>query len=102
VIRPRGEPVVLGDALAALGRELGVPSPATLRALADVWPDVVGGALARHSRVRSVRDGECVVEVDGPAWATQLRYLENDLVERAARACGPGVVSSVRVVVARG
>ena len=30
--------------------------------------------VAAHAPVRSVRDGVCTVEVDGPVWATQLRY----------------------------
>jgi hypothetical protein len=39
------------------------------------------------------------IVVDAPAWATQLRYLEADLVERASQVVGPGVVSAVRVSV---
>ena len=50
--------------------------------------------------MRSVRDGVCTIEVDGPAWATQCEYLESDLIERAASALGSGRVTSIRIVVA--
>ena len=49
--------------------------------------------------MRSVRDGVCTVTVDAPVWATQLRYLEQGVIERAATVLGPGVVASVKVVV---
>ena len=44
-------------------------------------------------------DGVCTVAVDGPAWATQLRYLEQGVVERVTQQLGPGIVTSVQVVV---
>lgn len=94
------EPVGLGDAIAAVGRQLGIPAPDALAALSEAWPEVVGEALVAHATVRSIRDGVCTIAVDGPGWATQLRYAEHQLVERAARCCGPGVVTSIRVVVA--
>jgi hypothetical protein len=41
------------------------------------------------------------VEVDGPAWATQLRYVTDDLARRMNEACEQPVVTAIRVVVAR-
>jgi predicted nucleic acid-binding Zn ribbon protein len=93
------EPVPLRDALAGVGRELGMPSPAQLSALLDAWPEVVGTDLARHTSVRSVRDGVLVVATAEPAVAAQFRYLETDVCAAARRLVGPGVVRSVRVVV---
>ena len=98
--RSAGDPVSLGDAVAAVGKELGMPPPTELSALADAWPEIVGDAVAAHASVRSVRDGVCTVEVDAAGWATQIRYAEQQVVERAASCCGAGVVRSVRVVVA--
>jgi predicted nucleic acid-binding Zn ribbon protein len=55
--------------------------------------------VAQHSRPRGVRNGVLDIAVDAPAWATQLRYLEADLVDRASRLVGPGVVAAVRISV---
>ena len=93
------EPVPLGDAMAAVGRELGIPTPDALAAIANAWPEIIGDALAGHAAVRSIRDGVCTIAVDGPGWATQLRYSEHQVVERAQRCCGSAVVTSIRVVV---
>jgi predicted nucleic acid-binding Zn ribbon protein len=98
--RAREEPLALRDAIAAVNRELGLPDPDALGAFVDAWPSIVGPSLAQHAMVRSLRDGVCTVEVDSPGWATQLRYLEASVVERAAEVCGRGVVRAMRVVVA--
>jgi len=96
------EPVQLRDAVAAVGRELGIPTPDHLGTLTAAWPTIVGALLAPHTSLRSVRDGVCTVEVDGSGWATQLRYAEHQLVERFEECCGPGVVTSIRTVVRDG
>jgi predicted nucleic acid-binding Zn ribbon protein len=57
-------------------------------------------AAARH--VQPVKlDGErLVVEVDDPAWATQLRFLERTLIDRLAEVTG-AVVASFEIRVGR-
>ena len=93
------EPVSLRDAVSAVGRQLGIPEPDAFAKLSNAWPGIIGAHLAPHASVRSIRDGVCTVEVDGPGWATQLRYAEQQLVERATECCGPGLVTSIRTVV---
>ena len=98
--RDRRDPMPLRDALAAVGRDIGVPEPDVVGQVVALWEEVVGTVVAEHARVRSVRDGVCVVTVDGPVWATQLRYLEQGVIERVSTRLGAGVVTSVKVVVA--
>jgi hypothetical protein len=91
------EPVSLSDTLAAVGAELGIPAGNVHGVLDDRWVDVVGDDVAAHARLVSVRDGVLTVAVDDPIWATQLRYLETAVVERATALVGQGAVTSVRV-----
>jgi predicted nucleic acid-binding Zn ribbon protein len=98
-VKRRDEPVPLRDAVAAVGRELGLASPDVVATLIARWRDVVGPAIAEHAQVRSVRAGECTIVVDGPAWATQIRYGSSDLMARVNECCGEGSVTSIRVVV---
>ncbi len=93
------EPVPLRDAIARVSRQLGMAAPDVIDTLIAHWRDIVGPAIAEHAQVRSVRDGECTIAVDGPAFATQLRYAANDLVARVNDHCGEGSVRSIRVVV---
>jgi predicted nucleic acid-binding Zn ribbon protein len=91
--------VPLGDALAAVGKELGMPEPKVVSRVETVWAEVVGPTLASHSEVRSLRDGVCSVTVDSASWATQLRYLHDDLVRRLCEVLGTGSVTTIRTAV---
>jgi predicted nucleic acid-binding Zn ribbon protein len=93
------DPLPLRDALAAAGRDLGLPDPDRLTRLLDAWPQLIGEAIAPHAHVRSLRDGVLLVAVDAPAFATQVRYLEAHVREAASKLVGPGVVRSLRVIV---
>ncbi len=61
------------------------------------WEEIVGAQLAGHARPRSLRDGVLVVAVEDPAWATQLRFLEAELVGRISRSTGTDEVRAIRV-----
>lgn len=99
-MKSRGdEPVPLRDAIDRVARQLGMAAPDVVDTLTARWREIVGEAIAEHAQVRSVRNGECTIAVDGPAFATQLRYAAGDLVTRVNEHCGAGSVTSIRVVV---
>jgi len=55
------------------------------------WEDAVGAQIAAHARPVKLAAGRLLVEVDEPGWASQLRYLEAELLGRIAAVVGPGV-----------
>ena len=95
------EPVPLRDALAAVGKELGL-APANAQGVLDAaLARVVGPSVEPHVRVRGVRNGVCTIEVDGPAWATRVRYAA-EAFQKAANAGLPApAIATVNVVVSR-
>ena len=93
--RPGPRPV--GESLNRVAASLGVPDAATLPAVFGGWDDLVGVRVAAHARPRHLRDGVLVVVVDEPAWATQLRYLEADLLARLEERLGAGAVTRIEV-----
>jgi predicted nucleic acid-binding Zn ribbon protein len=92
-------PKRLGDVLPEVTRGLGLPDPSTLRELRAAWPEIVGGQIASHSRPRTLRDRVLTIAVDSAPWATQLRYLEAELLARLQARAGPGVVERIRLAV---
>ena len=92
-------PVPIGEAIAAVGEELGVGDPRTVSRLELAWPELVGPAIAEHARIRTLRRGVLTIAVDAAPWATQLRYLESEIVARAAAVLGADAVTQARVVV---
>jgi predicted nucleic acid-binding Zn ribbon protein len=95
------EPARVGEALDKIRREFHMGAPSEIDALVVAWAELVGAALAAHSRPQTVRDGVLVVLADGVAWAGQLRYLDQVLVERIAAELPAVTVREVRVSVAR-
>ena len=91
------EPRPLRDSLAEVSADLGLPEPDALAFLIQEWESLVGPDVAPHCRLTSLRDGVLRVTVDTAPRGTQLRYLEGELVERAASLVGADVVRELRV-----
>jgi predicted nucleic acid-binding Zn ribbon protein len=92
----------IDEPLAAIRRELGMGEVAEIDLVAAAWEELVGPALAAHCRPRSVRAGVLRIVVDDPAWAGQLRYLDDVLAARIAESVPAVDVREVRVTVATG
>jgi predicted nucleic acid-binding Zn ribbon protein len=90
-------PVPVAAAVEHVLRHLGAPPPDALATVFGAWPRLVGPRIAEHAEPVAVRDGTLVVRAQDPAWASQLRWLERELVERLADALGGGVVTAIEV-----
>ena len=84
-------PDVLDQVLAGLG----APTVAAVVVVHERWAEIVGAELEDHARPVSIEDGRLRVEVDGPAWASHLRWSEAEILARLDRLVGPGTVTSV-------
>jgi predicted nucleic acid-binding Zn ribbon protein len=82
----------MGESLDRVAASLGID-----HGLLTDWAQLVGPALAEHTRPRGLREGTLIVLVDDPAWATQLRWLEADLVARLNELVGPDRVQRIEV-----
>jgi predicted nucleic acid-binding Zn ribbon protein len=91
------DPKPLKASLDRVARSLGGPDAGSLSGLFGRWADIVGPQLAAHARPVSLTSGVLVVAVTEPAWATQLTYLEGDLLGSFREALGDGVVDRVEV-----
>jgi len=87
----------MGDALDRVVRRLGGASADATTGLFERWPELVGEGVAASSRPLSIRGNVLMVAVDDPAWATQLRFLEAELLRRLADELGEGAVTSIEV-----
>ena len=70
------------------------------RSLAGVfsrWEEAVGPQIAAHAKPAALVDGCLVVEVDHPTWATQLRFLETDLLTRLRDVAGVDEVARIEL-----
>ena len=95
-------PQRIDTSLARVLRHLGVPDVGSLPALEDTWSEVVGPALAAHSTPVTLQHGRLVVRVDDPAWASQLRWMERQVVAKLREAPGYDHVEALEVRVGPG
>jgi predicted nucleic acid-binding Zn ribbon protein len=98
----RSKPRPVRESLEHLARRLGAPTASALGAVFSQWEEAVGPSVAAHARPVSLADGVLVVVVDQPGWATQLRYLSTDLLQRLADVAGDGVVGRIEIRVENG
>ena len=91
------DPRPIGDSLDRISQTLGAPSSSALTTIFERWKEIVGPAVAAHSRPLSLARGTLTIGVDQSAWATQLTYLESDLKRRIDEVAGAGAVRRVQV-----
>src|SRR4029078_7980030 len=103
------DPVPIGESLDSVVRSLhpeaslAQPSSQSAAQMGGVfgrWSEAVGDAVAEHVTPIKLDGTKLVGEVDDPAWATQLRFLETTLKQRLQDVAG-AVIETVEVRVKR-
>lgn len=94
------EPQPLNSALDRVLRSLRGGDRQTTVTVFSRWSDLVGESVAAHVRPLKLDGGTLVVEVDDPTWATQMKFLEGDLLDRL-RDTGGMAVEHIEIRVRR-
>lgn len=87
-----------------LGRYVGRLDPGGKRFQAravTAWNEVVGAEIRKHTRGLALREGELVVHVDSPTWATELSLMADRVRRELNEKIGEELVSSVRFSVSK-
>lgn len=66
---------------------------------ASAWREVAGSAVSAHAVGVFVRGRELVVEMDSPAWATDISFLANQYQKAVNDHLGEDAVDTVRITV---
>jgi predicted nucleic acid-binding Zn ribbon protein len=61
------------------------------------WPQIVGEEVAAHAYPTALTDRVLFVSAESTAWATQLRYMQAQILAKIAASVGDGVVKSLRI-----
>jgi predicted nucleic acid-binding Zn ribbon protein len=93
----REDPQPLQAAIDGLLDDQGWRTAAAVGSVFGRWEQIVGAALAAHTRPGGFTDGELLVIADSTAWATQVRLLRAQLVRRLNSELGDGTVTAVKV-----
>ncbi|HZU78604.1 MAG TPA: DUF721 domain-containing protein [Acidimicrobiales bacterium] len=91
-------PVPVGEVLKAISKRIGAPAPDALTVVFRGWEELVGASMAAHVKPLKLDGGTLVVAADHPAWATQVRHLSAEILERL-RAKVPAESAPARIEV---
>lgn len=72
----------LGDSLEQYVNHLGAPPISVLTQLHDRWPEIVGPGLAAATRPIELVNGELAVGCQDAAWASQIGWMEGQIITR--------------------
>ena len=96
--RPRREdPELLNAALGDLLSARGWQSRAAIGTVFGNWPAIVGPQVAAHSHPDTFDQGELTVAADSDAWASQLRLLAPQILNRLAEELGEDTITHLRI-----
>ena len=78
------DPIPISSSLDGVMRSLRGPNRRVVGGLFGRWDEAVGDQVAQHVKPVKLDDGVLVVEVDDPAWATQVKFLSTMITQRLA------------------
>lgn len=82
------DPVPISSSLDGVVRALRGPSRSAVGGVFGRWEEAVGEQVAGHVKPVKLDEGILLVEVDDPAWATQVKFLAPTITERLAEVAG--------------
>lgn len=62
------------------------------------WVQLVGDAIAAHTTPEKVENQILYVSCDHSNWATNLRYLQGEILKKIAAKIGDGIIEQLRIV----
>ena len=89
------QPETLGEILARKLKSLGVLKKVKEVSIADIWPDILGEAVAAHTRVIRCENGKLLVRVDNPVWRHELIYQKANFLRQLNGRLGEHIVDDI-------
>ncbi len=102
-MRRKGRTVGLGASIESLVRKLDRRSGGAYlqTRAAQLWIETAGPGVAAHTTGAHLKEGEMVVYVDSPIWATELSALAEEYRKKINEQMGQDAVRSMRFSVSR-
>ena len=92
--------ISLSASLDSVVRSLRGPSREEVGGIFGRWEEAVGEYVARHARPSRFEEGVLVIDVDEPAWVTEIEFRSEDISRRLFEVAQVSV-SKIEVRVAR-
>ena len=65
------------------------------------WPRLVGDVISAHTRPTKITNGVLFIEVDDPAWASEMRWMSEELLRRISTMLETVEITEISVQLSR-
>lgn len=80
---------------------LDAPTPGVITSVFADWEAIVGDVIAEHARPQRITNGVLVLEVDDPAWASEMEWLGEEIIRRISLAVDTTEITAIKVQLSR-
>ncbi|MFC1498400.1 DUF721 domain-containing protein [Verrucomicrobiota bacterium] len=92
------DPNPIGQVIAQVMKKLGLKDQHWLGVLAAEWPDIVGDAVAKHTKPGRFENKRLFVFVDSSVWLNELaRYSHSKILSNIQKRFGSNNVKSIQL-----
>jgi predicted nucleic acid-binding Zn ribbon protein len=98
---PRDPGLRIGDATKYFLRARGLETTVTLADILSGWEGIVGPVVAAHAKPRALHGPTLTIEVDEPAWATEIQFQSGVILAGMSDLLGARAPTALTVRVGR-
>ena len=99
--RFREGPQRVGSGVDRVLKHLNAPSADVVESVFTNWSGLVGEVIGTHTRPKTIDDGTLVLEVDNPAWASEMEWMSEDILSTIAERTETTEITAITVVIAK-
>ncbi len=94
-------PQRLGGGVDRVLKHLNAPKADVVESVFSDWERLVGEVIAEHTTPTKIERGVLYLEVDNPAWASEMEWMSEELLRRISAMANTVEITAIRVQVAR-
>jgi len=94
-------PQTVGTGVERVLKHLNAPKADVVESVFADWERLVGEVIAKHTRPQRITNGVLFLEVDDPAWASEMEWMSEELLRRISTMADTLEITEISVVLAR-
>ncbi len=94
-------PQTVGSGVERVLKHLNAPKADVVESVFADWERLVGEVIAKHTRPQRITNGVLVLEVDDPAWASEMEWMSEELLRRISTMADTLEITEISVFLAR-
>ena len=85
-------------AIDSMLRKFGIENAIAQNNALNIWNEIVGEKVAKHTEPSSVEHGVIIVKVSSPAWRQELFFQKNEIIKKLNNTIGKNVIRDIRFI----